>query len=403
MPRAAYIHIPFCRRRCFYCDFPIAVVGDRPPLAQQGQTEFGTITEYVKILCQEIRSTPALAPLPLETVFLGGGTPSLLTGQQLEQILQTLDRQFGLAANAEISIEIDPDTVDRDRLQSYAAAGINRVSLGAQAFQVELLRACGRTHTPADIEAAVDLLHQVNLSNFSLDLISGLPYLTPVRWQESLEAAIALAPTHLSIYDLTLEPTTSFGHWYQSGVQPLPTDEMTADMYRAAQQTLTEAGYEHYEISNYAKPGYQCRHNRVYWENRSYYGFGMAAASYTHHQRFTRPRQRSIYYQWVQDYQAVGGAIDCPVTVYPEQLLDTLMLGMRLSEGLSLSKLESEAGERSLQQILACLEPFQRRGWVEFTHQTSTSSQRLRLTDPEGFLFSNVILSQLFKELAADE
>jgi putative oxygen-independent coproporphyrinogen III oxidase len=399
---SAYVHIPFCRRRCFYCDFPIAVVGDRPPLARQGQTEFGTIADYVEILCQEIWLTPSLNHRPLETVFLGGGTPSLLTAAQLERILATLDRRFGIAANAEISMEIDPDTVDRDRLQGYCAAGINRVSLGVQAFQAELLQACGRTHTPADIYIAVDLIHQANLRNFSLDLISGLPHLTPERWQDSLEAAIALAPTHLSIYDLTIEPTTAFDRWYQPGVQPLPTDEMTADMYRTAHQLLSSAGYEHYEISNYAQPGYQCRHNRVYWENRSYYGFGMGAASYTQRQRFTRPRKRLDYYQWVQRYQASGGAIDCPMTDDAERLLDTLMLGLRLTEGLRLEKLKEDFGERSLQQILKCVAPFHRRGWVE-TIQEDALNRRLRLINPEGFLFSNVILSQLFKELPAEE
>ncbi|HEY9640484.1 MAG TPA: radical SAM family heme chaperone HemW [Coleofasciculaceae cyanobacterium] len=401
LPEAAYVHIPFCRRRCFYCDFPIAVVGDRPPLAQQGQTEFGTIADYVEILCQEIRSTPVLSHRPLETVFFGGGTPSLLTVAQLAQILATLDRHFGIAATAEISMEIDPDTVDRDRLQGYCAAGINRVSLGVQAFQAELLQACGRTHTPAHIYAAVDLIHQSQLRNFSLDLISGLPYLTLQHWQASLQAAIALAPTHLSVYDLTIEPMTAFDRWYQPGVQPLPTDEMTAEMYRTAYQMLTSAGYQHYEISNYAQPGYQCRHNRVYWENRSYYGFGMGAASYTERQRFTRPRKRQDYYRWVQDYQAAAGAIECAVTEDAERLLDTLMLGLRLAEGLSLEKLKQDFGERSLQQILSCLEPFRRQGWVEFVEDTALNRQ-FRLTDPDGFLFSNVILSQLFKELPAD-
>lgn len=394
-PTAAYIHIPFCRRRCYYCDFPIAVVGDRPPQWQQGRVEFGTIAQYVEILSQEIQATRASNLEPLQTVFLGGGTPSLLTAKQLERILQTLNRQFGLAADAEISMEIDPNTFDLDRLKGYCHAGINRVSLGVQSFQTELLQACGRTHTAADIYAAVEMIHQVNLTNFSLDLISGLPHLTLDSWQDSLEKAIALSPTHLSIYDLTVEPGTTFDRRYQPGVQPLPSDEMTAQMYRVARQKLTDAGYGHYEISNYAKPSYECRHNRVYWENRSYYGFGMAAASYVGHQRFTRPRTRQAYAEWVQDY-VDNGAIDCPVTKPTERLLDTLMLGLRLSEGLRLEKLAA-FGERSIQQVLTCVQPFQLQGWVE------VSDQDLKLTDPEGFLFSNVVLSQLFKELAPDE
>ncbi|MBI4782019.1 MAG: coproporphyrinogen III oxidase [Oscillatoriophycideae cyanobacterium NC_groundwater_1537_Pr4_S-0.65um_50_18] len=395
-PTAAYVHIPFCRRRCYYCDFPISVVGDRPPQWQQGQLQFGTIADYVEILCREIRATPRYSAASLDTVFLGGGTPSLLTSEQLDQILKAIDCCFGIASDAEISMEIDPNTFDLDRLRGYRAAGINRVSLGVQAFQTELLQACGRTHTAADVYAAIEMIHQVNLTNFSLDLISGLPHLTAADWQDSLEKAIALAPSHLSVYDLTIEPGTAFARRYQPGESPLPTDDMTAQMYRAARQTLTQAGYEHYEISNYAKPGYQCRHNRVYWENRSYYGFGMAAASYVQQQRFTRPRQRQAYAAWVQDYENAGGTIACPVTDQAERLLDTLMLGLRLSEGLSLSKLETDFGGRSLQQVLTCLEPFQRQGWVALT---GAPDSRLRLTDPQGFLFSNVVLSQLFKEL----
>jgi putative oxygen-independent coproporphyrinogen III oxidase len=409
-PTAAYLHIPFCRRRCFYCDFPISVVGDRPPLArQQSQPQsqqsehselgFGTIAEYVEVLCQEILATPA-GNRPLETVFLGGGTPSLLTAEQLDRLLQTIDHQFGIAGTAEISMEIDPDAIDLVRLRGYQQAGINRVSLGAQAFQLDVLQACGRTHTPADIGAAVEMLHQVNLENFSLDLISGLPHLTLELWQESLEAAIALNPTHLSVYDLTIEPGTAFDRWYQPGVSPLPTDELTAQMYGTAQQRLIQAGWQHYEISNYAKPGFQCRHNRIYWENRPYYGFGMAAASYTNQQRFTRPRKRSDYYSWVQAYQIAEGTIDCAVTPAGEQLLETLMVGLRLVEGLSLATLQAEFGARSVQQILACVQPYQEQGWVAIASENEPNQARLHLTDPEGLLFSNVVLSSLFDKLS---
>jgi putative oxygen-independent coproporphyrinogen III oxidase len=401
-PTAAYLHIPFCRRRCFYCDFPISVVGDRPPLSRQASQNsdlgFGTIAEYVEILCQEILATPR-GKQPLETVFFGGGTPSLLTAAQLDRLLQTIERQFGIASTAEISMEIDPDAIDLARLRGYQQAGINRVSLGAQAFQLEVLQACGRTHTPEDIQAAVEMLHQVNLENFSLDLISGLPHLTLELWQNSLAAAIALNPTHLSVYDLTIEPGTSFDRWYQPGVSPLPTDELTAQMYGVAQQCLTQAGWQHYEISNYAKPGFQCRHNRVYWENRPYYGFGMAAASYTHQQRFTRPRKRSDYYTWVQAYRTAGGAIDCAVTPVTERLLDTLMVGLRLAEGLSLTALQAEFGVRSLQQILTCVRPYQQQGWVAIAFENQPQA-RLHLTDPAGFLFSNVVLSSLFEQLS---
>ncbi|HEY9663065.1 MAG TPA: radical SAM family heme chaperone HemW, partial [Allocoleopsis sp.] len=396
IPTAAYLHIPFCRRRCFYCDFPISVVGDRPPFARsQGDTtSFGTIAEYVELLCREIAATPVLSQ-SLETVFFGGGTPSLLTEAQLNQILTTIDRHVGIATTAEISIEIDPGTFDLARLQGYKAAGVNRVSLGVQAFQAEILQACGRTHTPADIQVAIDLLHQVDIPNFSLDLISGLPYLTPALWQDSLEKAIALQPAHLSVYDLTVEAGTSFDRWYTPGAVPLPTEDATAEMYRTAQKTLTAAGFEHYEISNYARSGYQCRHNRVYWENRPYYGFGMAAASYVQGQRFTRPRKRQEYYRWVTELIQNQGKIDCPVASPTDRLLDTLMLGLRLAEGIPLAGLIEQFGEAIVQQILVCLQPYCEQGWVRLEGENGMG--RIRLSDPEGFLFSNVVLTDLFQ------
>ena len=306
-PRSAYLHIPFCRRRCYYCDFAVSIVGDRPPIARTAGlpeepvngSNSGTIAHYVEILCQEIRLTQATGQ-PLETVFFGGGTPSLLSVEQLHRILHTLDQQFGIANGAEISMEIDPGTFDLPQLQGYRDAGVNRVSIGVQAFQPELLQACGRSHTVDDVYTAIELVHQAGFKNFSLDLISGLPHQTLTHWQESLEQAIALAPTHLSCYDLTIEPVTAFGRQYKPGMQPLPSDETTAEMYRMAQRLLTTAGYAHYEISNYAQPGYQCRHNRVYWENRSFFGFGMGATSYLEHDRFSRPRKTREYYEWVE-------------------------------------------------------------------------------------------------------
>lgn len=419
LPTAAYVHIPFCRRRCYYCDFAVSVVGDRPPItaaATRSQPpEFGAIAQYVEVLRQEILSTPPVQQ-PLETVFLGGGTPSLLTVAQLEQILQTLQHQFGIAAAAEISMEIDPDTFDEQRLRGYKAAGINRVSLGVQSFQADLLAACGRTHTPADIHRAVALIRQVDLPNFSLDLISGLPTQTLAQWQASLEAAIALEPPHISVYDLTIEPMTAFGRWYQPGMAPLPTEETTAQMYRLAQQTLTAAGYEHYEVSNYAKPGYQCRHNRVYWKNLPYLGFGMGAASYVHHQRFTRPRKRRDYFQWVQSSKATEGKIECSITSPTERLLDTLMLGFRLAEGLSLTELVQQFGMAAVEKMWRCLMPWRQKGWVEIwddqTKMTNSpqaeladlpETARMRLSDPEGFLFSNLVLSDLFEAFDEEE
>ncbi|MEH1809176.1 radical SAM family heme chaperone HemW [Nostoc sp.] len=380
---SAYVHIPFCRRRCFYCDFPVSVVGDR----LRGETS-GTISQYVEVLCQEIAITPAFGQ-PLKTIFFGGGTPSLLSIEQLQRIVTELQKHFGIASGAEISMEIDPGTFDLAHIAGYRNAGVNRVSLGVQAFQGELLQRAGRSHSVEDIFAAVELIHQVEIPVFSLDLISGLPHQSLDQWQYSLEKAVAIAPTHISIYDLTIEPGTAFGRYYKPGDTPLPTDEATVKMYEMGQQILTSAGYEHYEISNYAQPGHQCRHNRVYWENRPYYGFGMGAASYVEGKRFTRPRKTKEYYQWVQ----AGGVIDCDVTPPKEVLLETLMLGLRLAEGLSLAALAEAFGEAKVEEICRYLQLYFEKGWVEIVEG------RLRLIDPQGFLFSNVVLAELFEKL----
>jgi putative oxygen-independent coproporphyrinogen III oxidase len=385
MPTAAYIHIPFCRRRCYYCDFPVFVVGDRKTGANSGN-----IQHYVEQLGREI-AAQVNYDRPLETIFFGGGTPSLLTVEQLGQILDWLAAKFGIANGAEISMEIDPGTFDLIQLQGYRQAGVNRVSIGVQAFQDNILQLCGRSHTVADIYQAVELIHQGGVANWSLDLISGLPQQTLADWLFSLEAAIKLNPNHISCYDLIVEAQTPFAKQYQPGDTPLPSDETTAQMYRTAQQILTAAGYEHYEISNYAQVNYQCRHNLTYWRNLPYYGFGMGAASYLAGYRFTRPRKTQEYYQWIAD----GCDWQIESTDEEDRFLETLMLGLRLAEGVRLDSIESKFGSAKLDSLLKSVQRYQQQGWVEIV---TSDNKWLRLSDPEGLLFSNVVLSEIFIE-----
>ncbi len=392
-PRSAYIHIPFCRRRCYYCDFPIAVLGNKTDINTSG-----AIRDYVEILCQEIAATPS-AKQPLETIFFGGGTPSLLPVKSLVQILTTLKQQFPVTPTVEISLEIDPGTFTSEQLAGYLEAGVNRLSLGVQAFQDEVLQICGRSHNRQDIFTSIGLIQELGITNFSLDLISGLPHQTLAHWQESLDLAISLEPKHISCYDLVLEPVTVFGKRYQPGINPLPEEDLTAQMYRMAREKLTQAGYEHYEISNYAQLGYQCLHNRVYWQNASYYGFGMGATSYVNHQRFTRPRTRQEYRVWVEEFSQSGGLIDAPVTPPDEEVLETLMLGLRLKEGVDLSRVSDL---QSFARVWERLVPYQQQGLIEYVdaqgHTVSNIdlAATIRLTDPEGFLFSNQVLTLFF-------
>lgn len=362
------------------------------------------------MLCLEIETTPALGS-SLKTVFFGGGTPSLLAVEQLRNILEKLKGRFGIAAGAEISLEIDPGTFNKEQLQGYKDAGVNRVSLGVQAFQNQLLSVCGRSHNSNEIFTAIEMIRQVAIPEFSLDLISGLPHQTLEMWRATLEAALEISPTHISCYDLIVEPVTAFGRYYNPGAEPLPTDESTAQMYRLAHQILTGAGYEHYEISNYALPSHQCYHNRVYWENLPYYGFGMGAASYLQGIRLTRPRTRREYYPWVQQLVEAGGALGGKQISLTDILLETLMLGLRLAEGLSLSFLVKQFGEAIVEKIWTSLLPHYHQGLVEVVGATGEvirrhkiqelpSNGRLRLSNPEGFLFSNTVLADLFSQLA---
>lgn len=387
MVESAYVHLPFCRRRCFYCDFPITVLGDNYASYR------GSMEEYVGFLCEEILATPVLGK-GLKTVFFGGGTPSLLPVSLLTKIIETLRDHFSFESDLEMSIEIDPGTFTLDQIIAYRELGVNRFSLGVQAFQDELLIRCGRSHNVKDIVTAVALLRQGGITNLSLDLISGLPYQSLLDWKESLKCAIDLSPEHLSCYDLVIESVTPFGKQYQAGKKPLPDDEMTALMYVTAQELLTEAGYVHYEVSNYGKTGFECRHNQVYWLNQEYYSFGLGSASYTQGKRFSRPRTRSTYYQWVKEYEERGGVIESPVLSPVDRLLETLMLGLRLAKGVNLQAIKEQFGQDKVDLMIKTVDRYLQKQWVILE-----PNQQLRLSDPQGFLFSNTILSDLFEAL----
>jgi oxygen-independent coproporphyrinogen-3 oxidase len=389
-PLSAYVHIPFCRRRCFYCDFPISVLGNQA----RGETS-GTVAQYLTLLQREIAATPVGAST-LQTVFFGGGTPSLLAPGQVEQILTWLDRRFGLAPGVEISMELDPGTFDLERLQGYRAAGVNRVSLGVQALEDRLLEACGRDHRRREVEQSVTWLHQLGLENWSLDLIAGLPQQQPEDWQRGLEQAIAFAPHHVSVYDLTLEPQTVFGKRYRAGDAPLPTETQTAAMYRLTHQYLEDQGYDHYEVSNYAQPDHRCRHNLTYWHNQPYYGFGLGATSYTQQQRVSRPRTLARYGEWVAEFEESQGQHPDPITPPLDQFLETLMLGLRLRQGIEAATLRSQSPGHTWAHLEKILKRHIDRGWVIPEGPSWEGLVRLRLSAPEGFLFSNQVLADCF-------
>jgi putative oxygen-independent coproporphyrinogen III oxidase len=373
LPTSLYLHIPFCKTRCRYCDFA---------------TGLGTaalIEQYVQALIQEIKLTPT-ARQGLETVYFGGGTPSLLTPNQVNRVMTALEEHFGIKAEAEVTMECNPGTVSLETLRGYRQAGVNRISLGVQAFQEELLALCGRSHGVKEVYEAVEAIKQAGFQNFSVDLIFGLPHQTLEHWRTSMQAALDLEPQHISAYDLILEEGTPFERDYQPGTTPLPSEDQSVAMYCEMLQFLPSRGYDLYEISNFAQPGYASRHNQIYWRNESYYGLGLGATGYVRYQRITRPQKLVDYFNFV----AQGTFPEQPPTSIEDQLAETLMLGLRLVQGISLEQLEETFGKEAVVGVLSQCEVFIQRGWVEIT-----GDQRLCLTVPTGFLFSNEVMAEL--------
>jgi oxygen-independent coproporphyrinogen-3 oxidase len=271
-PFSLYVHLPWCRHVCPYCDFNVYAAAAPPE------------EPYVAGLLAELGARADVAPWAgrrVQTVYLGGGTPSLFSPAAIATVLTAVDRRFGILPGAEVTIEANPGTVTTESLAAYRAAGVNRVSLGAQSFHPGHLRTLGRDHEPADTRAAVAAAHAAGLANVSLDLIFAVPGETPAEWEQDLAAAIGLAPTHVSAYSLTYEDGTPFHAWRARGrLVPVAHDD-EALMAEAAVNRLEAAGYAHYEISSYARPGYAGRHNIAYWDGADYLGIGAGAHSFS--------------------------------------------------------------------------------------------------------------------------
>jgi oxygen-independent coproporphyrinogen-3 oxidase len=265
-----YFHIPFCRRKCPYCDFYSVPAEDE------------RLVQYPRLLAKHLELTrrKGEGEGPFRTVFFGGGTPSLLTPAAIAPLLDAVRRLFGLDPGAEISLEANPGTVTAASLDGYRRAGINRISLGIQSLQRENLALLERIHSPEEAKAAVRLARSAGFDNLSCDLMFALPGQGVNALLEEVDRVLDLQPDHLSCYGLTAEKETPFYHLHRAGGLPLPDEDTSADMYLALHRRLTSAGYLHYEVSNYAQPGFQCRHNLGYWEREEYLGIGAGAHSF---------------------------------------------------------------------------------------------------------------------------
>ena len=280
-----YLHIPFCVKKCNYCDFLSA------------PRDEGIREQYVQALIREIRCQRiSFKGTCIDTIFIGGGTPSLLTEKQTDRIMEAVYASFSVRPDAEISMEMNPGTADRTKLSAFRKAGINRLSIGVQSLHDKELRLLGRIHTAAQAKSAYRMAREAGFDNINLDLISALPGQVPDSWEDSLTQAVLWRPEHISAYSLIIEEGTVFADWQEKGqLPPLPEEEADRTMYRRTEEILGQAGYRQYEISNYALPGKECRHNTGYWTGHDYLGLGLGAASCVRGCRFSNTDDLALY------------------------------------------------------------------------------------------------------------
>jgi len=372
MTAGLYVHIPFCSSRCSYCDFATGIY--QAELAER----------YVRALVEEIRSS-AYAGKSVDTIYFGGGTPSLLTPSQLDRILATLHDNFRIDEGSEITLEINPGSADPDKLHAFRSLGVNRASFGAQTFNDAELAKLGRSHSAADALKTFADLRDAGFSNVSFDLIAGLPGQTLARWQKNVEQALALSPEHLSFYLLEVHSGTPLAEHIRRGLQPVPDADLAGVMYEWMLEKAVTAGYEHYEISNLCRPGFQSRHNVKYWTAEPYYGFGCSAHSYNGETtRWSNDRDVLKYVERIE-----SGA---PAVVEEQHLSQTdvraeaLFLGMRLMQGVDARRYRESFGVDLRDEHAEDLDRFLEAGLLEF------DGDLIRLTRT-GALLSNEVFA----------
>ena len=373
MQAGVYIHIPFCQSRCAYCDFAT------------GLYEGALASAYVSALTAEISSFEmASAHALVDTIYFGGGTPSLLSPAQVSQILLAVRERFHVASDAEVTMEMNPGTVTPATLSAFRAQGINRASFGAQTFDDRELKRLGRIHTAADVRDTIRDLRDEGFANVSFDLIAGLPAQTLEAWSNNLEQALSLRPEHLSLYLLEVHEGTPLAHQIMTGALPVPDDDVAAEMYRLMLDRTSAAGYEHYEISNFCLPGYESRHNTKYWMACApVYGFGCSAHSYDGaHRRWSNERDAARYTKLVSE----GHTPIVETVILDEQdaRAEAIFLGLRLLRGVNLKDYHARFGRDLRADYATDLKRLRDAGLIEL------SDDLMRLTR-HGALLSNEV------------
>ena len=369
-----YLHIPFCRSKCSYCAFVSQVASSQ---VQQN---------YIAALCREISAASGDFSVPsVDTVFFGGGTPSLLQAQDIERILTAVRNKYPFRFDAEISLEANPGTVSEDKLKELRRAGINRLSLGVQSFDDEILKGIGRSHLAADARRTIEAARRAGFKNISLDLMYGLPEQTLACWQDTLEQAVKLSPEHVSVYGLKLEEGTDLECRAAQGRVSLPDEEQEEAMYDMANEFLPQQGYRRYEISNFCLDGQECRHNLKYWNYEPFQGFGVAAHSFDGRSRRANTDSIEGYIEQMRT--------TLTATVFSEELskdtgrIDYIITGLRKNDGMDIRRFNEQFDCDFSALYLRQIEELRAGGWLQ------QEESRVFLT-AKGFKVANRIMEK---------
>ncbi|NBG87929.1 radical SAM family heme chaperone HemW [Isachenkonia alkalipeptolytica] len=371
-----YIHIPFCKKKCHYCDFR--------SFQNCGRDD---IQEYMEDLSKEIDLYRHLGKVyVIDTLFIGGGTPSMVPVEGIAKIMKQLRRVFPFSEDPEISIEGNPDTLSYDKMARYYDLGIHRLSMGLQSENRELLKTIGRIHSAEDFLASLENARKIGYENINGDLMFGLPGQRLKTFQNTLQWVVNLNIPHISAYGLIINEETELARRINHGVLPEPDEDLEVDMYDFLRKFLPKKGYQHYEISNFAKPGFQCRHNRTYWENREYLGLGLGAHSSIGNRRFFNAEDFDSYHRMIQaEEKPLAGE---ELLSDRERLKESLMLGLRLREGIDMDYLEERYKTPVDDTVKQKLRGFEKKELIQ------TREGRLRLTS-KGLYLSNSVFREI--------
>lgn len=371
-----YLHIPFCKKACFYCDF-----------------HFSTSVKYRQEVIQAMHSELELqkghlAGAPIETIYFGGGTPSILSSSEIQKFIDHISALHWVSASAEITLEANPDDLDEQQVRALRQTSINRFSIGVQSFYEEDLRWMNRAHTASEADGAVKRVQDAGFENITLDLIYGYPLLSDQKWASNIAKVIELGVPHLSAYAMTVEHRTALAHFIKKGKQPDMDDHQSSSQFLALIAALTETGFDHYEISNFAKPGFYSRHNTSYWKGVSYLGIGPSAHSFNGTERRWNIANNARYMESLSKGLI---AAERETLTRKDRVNEYIMTSLRTMWGMDLLKIEKEFGHHYRLQVEHQLEEFAKKGWLDIADNIVTLSL-------QGKLFADHIAASLFTE-----